>query len=329
MTHAARGVAAFILSTALAIGSLACGGGDTKGEAPVRYLSIVSGGQQGLYYPSAIQFANIVSNAIPSIKVNVETSGGSVANARLLAQGEADMATMQNDIAWYAERGEGMFDAPILNLRGLASMYPEVVQIVARRDSGITGVEDLRGRKVSLGDPGGGTEFNARQILEAHGLSIDDLALAERLKNTEASDKMKDGHIEAAFFTYGLDAPVIMDMAVTTDILIVGLDPAKIDFLTRTYPYFTSSEVPAGAYQGQDLTAPTVSVMAWLVAAAELDESSAYDIVKSLYDNLDVLHGPASPDRLKSMTIETALDGLSIPLHPGAERYFREKGLVP
>lgn len=309
---------------------LACGpGGDSSGEAPTRYLSIVSGGQQGLYYPSAIQFANIVTAAIPSIKVNVETSGGSVANARLLGQGEADMATMQNDIAWYAQRGEGMFEAPITNLRGLTAMYPEVVQIVARRDSGIRTVNDLRGRKVSLGDPGGGTEFNARQILEAHGLTIDDLALAERLKNTEASDKLKDSHIEAAFFTYGLDAPVIMDMAVTTDIVIVGLDPQKIETLTQTYPYFTPSEVPAGTYEGQDLTAPTVSVMAWLVARAEMDEQSAYDIVKSLYDNLDTLHGPASPDRLKAMTPDTALNGLSIALHPGAERYFREKGLVP
>lgn len=308
---------------------VACGGGDEGAGGETQYISIVSGGQQGLYYPSAIQFSNIINEAMPSLKVNVETSGGSVANARLLGQGEADLATMQNDIAYYASRGEGMFDAPIGNLRGLTAMYAEVVQIVARRDSGITSVADLAGRKVSLGAPGSGTEMNAHQILEAYGLTPDDLGLAERLKNTEASDKMKDGHIEAAFFTYGLNAPVIMDMAVTTDIVVVAIEPEKIEQLTETYPYYTASEVPAGTYEGQDLTASTVSVMAWLMATAEVEDRTAYEIVRALYENLETLHGPASPDRLKAMTLETALDGLSTELHPGAERFYTEKGITP
>lgn len=317
------------LIPAMAILLAACGGGEGGEGGQTQYLSIVSGGQQGLYYPSAIQFSNIINEALPNVKINVETSGGSVANARLLGQGEADMATMQNDIAYYATRGEGMFEAPIGNLRGLTAMYPEVVQIVARRDSGIKSIADLNGRKVSLGAPGSGTEMNALQILEVYGLTPGDLGLAERLKNTEASDKMKDGHIEAAFFTYGLDAPVIMDMAVTTDIIVVGLEPDKIDQLTQKYPYYTPDEVPAGTYDGHDLTAPTVSVMAWLVAAAELHDKEAYEITRVLYDSLETLHGPASPDRLKAMTLETALDGLSIELHPGAARFYQEKGITP
>jgi hypothetical protein len=322
-----------ILTTCLfastALCASACGGGGDGANGGTQYLSIVSGGQQGLYYPSAIQFSNIISEALPAVKVNVETSGGSVANARLLGQGEADMATMQNDIAYYANRGEGMFEAPIGNLRGLTAMYPEVVQIVARRDSGISSVADLRGRKVSLGAPGSGTEMNAVQILDAYGLTTDDLGLVERLKDTEASDKMKDGHIEAAFFTYGLNAPVIMDMAVTTNIVVVSLDSDKIDALTSRYPYYTPNEVPAGTYEGQDLTARTVSVMAWLVATAEVPDLIAYRIVESLYNSVDVLHGPASPDRLKAMTLESALAGLSIDLHPGAEKFYTEKGIAP
>lgn len=326
--HLLQRIRTATLIAALPLILTACGGGD-DGSGETQYLSIVSGGQQGLYYPSAIQFSNIINEALPSMKINVETSGGSVANARLLGQGEADMATMQNDIAYYASRGEGMFDAPIGNLRGLTAMYPEVVQIVARRDSGIHSVADFKGRKVSLGAPGSGTEMNAVQILDAYGLTPDDLGLAERLKNTEASDKMKDGHIEAAFFTYGLNAPVIMDMAVTTEIVVIGLEPDKIDQLTQTYPYYTLSEVPAGTYEGQDLTARTVSVMAWLVATAEVNDRDAYDITRLLYENLETLHGPASPDRLKAMTLETALDGLSIDLHPGAQRFYTEEGITP
>jgi hypothetical protein len=208
-------------------------------------------------------------------------------------------------------------------------MYPEVVQIVARRDSGISSVADLRGRKVSLGAPGSGTEMNAVQILDAYGLTTDDLGLVERLKDTEASDKMKDGHIEAAFFTYGLNAPVIMDMAVTTNIVVISLDSDKIETLTSRYPYYTPNEVPAGTYEGQDLTARTVSVMAWLVATAEVPDLIAYRIVESLYNSVGVLHGPASPDRLKAMTLESALSGLSIDLHPGAEKFYTEKGIAP
>jgi uncharacterized protein len=220
-----RLIALIVLAFVLPAAFLACSGnGETE---RVRFLSIVSGGQQGIYYPSAIQFANIASDSLPGVRITVETSGGSVANARLLGDGEADLATMQNDIAYYAVRGEGMFETAVEGLRGVTAMYPEVVQIVARRDSNIRSVADLRGRKVSIGAPGSGTELNARQILEEHGIALDDLGFVERLRDSEASDKLKDSHIEAAFFTYGLGAPVIMDMSVTTDIVVVGLEAAE------------------------------------------------------------------------------------------------------
>ena len=315
--------------------AIACGGGEGSGDgeggnaASPKLMSIVSGGQQGIYYPSAIQFSNIINNSAEGVKVSVETSGGSVANARLLANKDADFATMQNDIAFYADRGEGMFDAKIENLRGVVSLYPEVCQIVVRAGSGIKTINDLRGRKVSIGAPGSGTEMNARQILQAYGLEPDDLGLVERLKNTEASDKLKDGHIEAAFLTYGLGAPVITDMSVTTDIRIIAVSPEKAAGLVEKYPFYKATVIPAGTYKGVDADVPTVSVMAWFFARAELDEEVVYQTAKGLFDNLETLHGPTSPDRLKAMSLETALDGLSVELHPGALRYYKERGIAP
>lgn len=315
----------------------ACGGGGEEAaeggasaDGPgLRFLSIVSGGQQGIYYPTAIQFSNIINNSVDGIKVSVETSGGSVANARLLANKDADFALMQNDIAFYADRGEGMFDATIDNLRGVVSLYPEVCQIVARAGSGIKSVSDLRGRKVSIGAPGSGTEMNARQILQAYGLEPDDLGLVERLKNTEASDKLKDGHIDAAFLTYGLGAPVITDMSVTTNITLVPVSLDKATALAEKYPFYTASVIPAGTYRGVDVDVPTVSVMAWFFARAGLDEEFIYQTTKALFDNLETLHGPTSPARLKAMSLDTALDGLSVELHPGALRYYEERGIAP
>lgn len=321
----------------IALSLPACGGGgeeagegDAGADAPgLRFLSIVSGGQQGIYYPTAIQFSNIINNSVDGVKVSVETSGGSVANARLLANKDADFATMQNDIAFYADRGEGMFDATIDNLRGVVSLYPEVCQIVARAGSGIKSVSDLRGRKVSIGAPGSGTEMNARQILQVYGLDPDDLSLVERLKNTEASDKLKDGHIEAAFLTYGLGAPVITDMSVTTDIVLVPVSPEKAAELVARYPFYKASVIPAGTYKGVDADVPTVSVMAWFFARAGLDDEFIYQSTKALFDNLETLHGPTSPARLKAMSLDTALDGLSVKLHPGALRYYEERGIAP
>lgn len=323
----AQGLFALCGVTALFV--LGCGGGsepEGEGSSRLQLLGIVSGGQQGIYYPSAIQFSNIFNENIEGVKVNVETSGGSVANARLLGNQEADLATMQNDIAYFAVRGEGMFDAPLENLRGITALYPELVQIVARKDAGINSIEDLRGKKVSIGAAGSGTELNARQILEAHGISLEDLALTERLKNTEASDKLKDSHIEAAFLTYGLGAPVIMDMAVTTEVIIVPIASDKVEAISQQYPYYTGAVIPAGTYRGVDADASTVSVMAWLVGRAGLEEDIVYQMTKSLYEHIDVLHGPGSPAKLKSMSLENAQRGLSIELHPGAKRYYDEKG---
>ena len=308
-----------------------CGGGDSGDDAgpSMRMIGIVSGSQMGIYYPTAILFQNIFNDEIPDLRVNVETSGGSVANAKLVGRGEADMALMQNDIAFYAERGEQMFDEKIENLRAVTSLYSEVVHILALKDSGIESVADLRGRKVSIGAPGSGTEYNARQILEAYGISLEDLGLVERLMNTEAGEKLKDGHIEAAFLTYGLGAPVIEETAVTIGIVLLPIGEEQRQKLLDRYPYYTADEIPAGTYEGVADAVPTVAVMAWLVASADLDEELVYQMTASLLNNLDRLHSESAPARLKAMSLEHALDGLSIQLHPGSRRFYSEKGLNP
>lgn len=336
-----RGFGFGSLALGFALLAMACGGGDegsgetgTNGaaapaKAETQFISIASGGQQGIYYPTAIQFQNIFNASISGVSVNVETTGGSLANARLLGRGEADLATMQNDIAYYATHGELMFDSPIENLRGVTSLYPEVCHLVALKSSGITSVADLAGRKVSIGAPGSGTEQNARQILEAYGLTPDDLGLTERLKNTEASDKLQDGHIEAAFLTYGIGAAILQSISETIDVVFIGLDDEKIATMIEKYPYYTRTEIPADAYQGMTAPAPTVSVVAWLVARAGLEDDQVYDMTRLIFESLETLHGPGAPARLKAITLETALDGLSIELHPGAARFYDEKGLAP
>jgi hypothetical protein len=291
-----------------------------------KYVTIASGWVTGVYFPLAGAISRIVYEKVPDLKVTVESSGASVANAKLIASGDADFAILQNDIAFYAFKGvKPMFDKAVLNIRGVTSLYPEHCQIHARKDAKIASVKDLKGKRVAVGPLGSGTEQNAIQILEAYGLKFEDLGKVERLTATESADFLKDGRIDAAFYTVGVGASAIVDPAMMIETMIVPIDGTQADALIKKYPFYSKEKVPAGIYKGVDKDVPTVAVLAILVVKVELEEDVVYKITKAMFENIKSIE--TAHAKGKEVKLEKALIGLPIPLHPGAEKFFKEKGI--
>ncbi|MBS3907856.1 MAG: TAXI family TRAP transporter solute-binding subunit [Syntrophaceae bacterium] len=290
-----------------------------------KFVSIASGWVVGVYFPLAGALSRIAHEKLPDIKITVESSGASVANAKLIASGDADLAILQNDIAFYALQGtKPMFDKAVPNIRGVAALYPEACHIHARKDAKIASVRDLKGKKVAVGPLGSGTEQNAIQILEAYGLKFEDLSKVERLSAAESADYLKDGRIDAAFYTVGVGASAIVDPALMIETLIVPIDGAEADALVKKYPFYAKDRIPAGIYKGIG-DVPTVAVLAILVAKAEMEEDMVYRITKAMWENISRIE--TAHAKGKEVKLEKALIGMPIPLHPGADKFYKEKGL--
>jgi hypothetical protein len=297
---------------------------------PRRLVTIASGWVVGVYYPLAGAMSRIAYKAKDlNIRVTVESSGASVANAQLIGTGDADFALLQNDIAYYAYNGAtlGAFAGkPVKNMGGIFTIYPELIHIVASHASGVKSVRDLKGKRVVLGPQGSGTEQNALQVLEAHGLREADLGKAERIDAAAAADQLKDGRVDAGFFTTGLGASVIVESFISGKVAMVPVTAAEGDALRRKYPFYTLEKIPANTYKGQEREVTTPAVMAMMVARAELPEDLVYRFTKAVFDDLAQFH--AAHAAAKSLTLRTALSGMPIPLHPGAQKFYREKGIV-
>lgn len=307
--------------TALAAGPLQA--------AKRRYVSIAAGWVTGAYFPMAGAISRIAWKHLKEkgIKVTAESSGASVANAKLIGAGDTDFAILQNDIASYAHNGkEGMFDKPINKLLGVCTLFPEHVQVVARKDANIKSIADLKGKKVAIGPVGSGTSENAVQLLEAWGLTKADLGKAEQLTASQSADYLKDGRLDAAFFTVALGAAVIMDTALMVPIEIVPLEGPNVDKLIEKYPFYAKQTVIGGTYKGNDGDVPTVSVMAMLAANADLEKELVYDIVNAMYSDLEQLKKAHA--KFKDIAMDKGLVGMGIPLHPGAEQFFKDKGVL-
>jgi hypothetical protein len=296
--------------------------GQQAGNAPSEMI-LATGGTAGTYYPLGGEIAQIISKET-GIATTAQTSGASVENMRHIKDGSVDLAFTQTDIADYAAKGVEMFkDSKVDNLRGIGTLYPETIQIVTLADSGINSVNDLKGKKVSVGAPGSGTELNAKQILEVYGLTFDDLQ-AQHLDFGDSADGIQDGNIDAAFITAGAPTAAVEALSATKAVKIVPLDDDKIAALKEKYPYYADDTVPAGAYKGVDADVKTVAVRAMLVTRDDLDEQTIYNVTKALFENTDkITHAKG-----KLIKAETALDGMSLELHPGAAKYFKEKGLL-
>jgi uncharacterized protein len=317
------------LLLALSMILAACGGGsgddsssgDGEGEGKVDFIGIATGGTGGTYYPLGGTFAKIIQDET-GIKSTAETSGASAENMASIKEGDIEIAFTQTDIASYAAGGEQMFKEKVENARGIATLYPETIQIVTTKDAGIKSVEDLKGKVVSVGEAGSGTLLNAEQILEVHGLTTEDLE-ARNLSFDDSTTGIQDGTIDAAFITSGTPTGAVEGLAATEDIAIVPIEQAKIDELIEKYPYYAKDEVPAGTYSKVDEAVTTVAVLAMLVTSEDISEDVIYDVTKAIFENTDkITH--AKGELIK---VESALEGMGIELHPGAKKYFDEKGI--
>lgn len=294
----------------------ACGGGSQQ-------LVIATGGTGGTYYPLGGGMADhITKNA--GVTATAQATGASAENIRLLRDKKADIAFTQNDIAEYAAAGTNMFqqDGKIDAFQALGALYDETIQIVVSADSNIKSVADLKGKRVSVGAPGSGTEINAQQILEAYGLTFDDTQL-QRLSFADSAKAIQDGKLDAAFQTAGTPTAAITELAATTGVKIIPIDNDKIDAIIAKYPYYVKTTVPANTYQTVPEEVTTVSVKSMLLIRSDLDEDLVYKVTKAIFDNTDKLgHAKA-----KEIKLDSVLSGVSIPIHPGAKKYFDEKGV--
>jgi len=293
-----------------------------------RLVSIASGWVVGVYYPLAGAMSRIVYKVKDlNLRATVESSGASVANAQLIGTGDADFALLQNDIAFYAYNGvtlSAFKDKPIKNMGAVFTIYPELVHAVVTKASGVKTVRDLKGKKVVLGPQGSGTEANALQILEAYGLKESDFK-AERIDAAAAADQLKDGRVDAAFFTTGMGSAVIVDSFISGKVALVPVTGSEAEAMKKKYPFYTSVKVPANTYKDQAETT-TVAVMAMMVARSDLPEDLVYRFTKAIFDDLKQFH--AAHSAATHLTLETALSGNPIPLHPGAARFYKEKGIL-
>lgn len=288
-----------------------------------RFVSIASGWVTGAYYPMAGAISRIAWKHLKDkgIKVTAESSGASVANAKLIGAGDTDFAILQNDIANYAYYGTLMFKKPIKKLLGVCTLFPEHVQCIARADAGIKSIADLKGKNVAIGPVGSGTLENVKQILEAWGMTLKDVK-GQQLKSSQAGDYIKDGRLDAAFFTVAVGAAVIVDTAVIKAIKLVPITGPNVDKMIKKYPFYAKQVVPGGIYKGNDKAVPTVSVMAMLAARSDLEADIVYSILKAMYGDLDQLRKAHA--KFKEIAPKSGLKGMSVPLHPGAKKYFKE-----
>lgn len=309
------------LALAMAVGVAGCGTGSQNSE---NFLNIATGGTSGTYYPIGNAMAEIITKEVEGVDASAQSSGASVANINMLNDGQVEMAIIQNDITYYAVNGQNMFEGKkVENLRGIASLYPETIQIITTIESGIMSIEDLRGKRVAVGAVGSGIEANMRQILQAYGMSYDDID-EQFLSFAEGANALKDGTIDVACVTAGYPTASVQDVASQKNIRLIPIDEEKITTLTIDYPFYTRTIIPAGIYQGFNQEVSSVSVMAILVATDKMNDRTGYDLTKAIFTNTDKL--VAAHPAAKSIEKRTALAGMGfIHMNDGAEKFLKEQ----
>jgi hypothetical protein len=321
-----RGVVLLMVVAMLALLITGCGSssGDSEKAATgdKKFINIATGGTAGVYYPLGGAIAGVLNESIPGASATAQSTGASVANVNMLNDGSVQMAFVQNDIAYYAVNGTEMFaDNKVEDLRAIATIYPETVQVVTLKKTGIKNIADLKGKKVAVGAAGSSVVSNSEQVLGAYGMSFDDID-EQFLSFAEAANGLKDGNIDAAFLSAGFPTSAIQDIAAQHDIVMLSLDQDKVDKLLADYSYYTPMTIPAETYPGQTEDVKAVSIMAMLVVKADMPEQEAYDITKAVFEGIDKIKAAHSVGQYISK--ESAKDGVSIPMHPGAEKYFNE-----
>jgi TRAP transporter TAXI family solute receptor len=290
------------------------------------FISILTGGTSGVYYPLGVALSQIYTKAIPDAKSSVQATKASAENLNLLQAGRGEIAFTLGDALSDAWKGseEAGFKTPLKKLRGVAGIYSNYIQIVASADSGIKTLADLRGKRVAVGAPKSGTEINARVILKGAGLTYKDLGKVEYLPFGESVELMKNRQIDATLISAGLGVSAIRDLGTSVKMVIV---PIPADVVAKVNdPAYIAGVIPANTYEGQTTNVATVAIENFLVTHEGVSTDTVYKMTKSLYENLDQM--VAAHAAAKAIKREEGPKHMPLPLHPGAEKYYREVGLI-
>ena len=291
-----------------------------------QFVNVLTGGTSGVYYPLGVALSTNIGKALPNVKTSVQSTKASLENLNLLQNGRGEIAFTLGDSLSDAWKGneEAGFKAPLNKLRGIAAIYPNYVQIVARADSGIKTLADLKGKRISVGAPRSGTELNARTIFQAASISYKDFAKVEYLPFGESVELMKNRQLDVTLQSAGLGVASLRDLATSVDIVVV---PIPADVVKKTNdPAYIATSIPANTYKGQAADVASAAIQNFLVTHEGVPADVVYGMTKALWTGLDNL--VAAHSAAKAIDPKRALEGMPVPLHPGAEKYYRESGIL-
>lgn len=292
---------------------------------PMR-LTMGTGGTAGTYYPFGGALAQVISDKSGVVAITAQSTGATGENLNLIHNGDIDLALVQNDLAHYAYNGLEIYkDNKVTNFKTITRLYPELIHVVAQADSGIKTLADFKGKKISVGASGSGNEANCRQIFELLNLTYSDIKPLF-ISYAETTNHFKDRQVDAFVYTTGIPSPSIMDITTMQPAVFVPIDGKLRDDITKKYPFFAADAIPADSYKGQTGVVETIAVQCMLVVREDIPEETVYAMTKALFENLDALKNAHAKG--KDVVLEKALNGVTVPVHPGAEKYYREVGLI-
>jgi len=320
-------IVAAIMAMAVLVAGPAC-------AADKKFFAITTGGTGGLYYPLGGLLAQALTERVPEVVVTGQAGSASVANCNLIKDHQVESAFVQNNVAFSAYEGKDQFAGkPVKNLRGITSLFPETIQIVARADSGIKSIKDIKGKKLIPGDRGSGTEVDTLNVLAGYGLTYKDFAGVDWLGFSGASQRLQDKQADVTFTTAGWPTAAITELAMSTEIVLVPIEEEMIAKITKMYSFYSKVVIPKGTYKGMTADVPTITTMAQWVVDEQVPEDLVYKLTRALWEKgKDGLSGADVMAKVhakgKDVQLKTALSGMAIPLHPGAAKYYKEVGLI-
>ncbi|HEY8383723.1 MAG TPA: TAXI family TRAP transporter solute-binding subunit [Microvirga sp.] len=288
------------------------------------FINILTGGTSGVYYPLGVALSKVYTDKIKGSRPSVQATKASVENLTLLQQGKGEIAFTLGDslaLGWAGDEEAG-FKGKLTKLRGITAIYPNYIQVVASKDSGIKTLADLKGKRLSVGAPKSGTELNARAILQGAGLTYQDLGKVEYLPFNESVELMKNRQLDATLQSAGLGVASIRDLATSVEIVVVEIPAAVVDKVGAPYVKVT---IPANTYTGQAQAVQTAAVVNYLVTHSDMKDEQVYNMTKAVFESLPDL--AAAHAAARDIKLESAMQGMPVPMHPGAEKYLAEKGV--
>ncbi|WPC74463.1 TAXI family TRAP transporter solute-binding subunit [Vibrio porteresiae] len=313
------------------IGTIAAAVCLTNSVSAQEFITIGTGSVTGVYYPAGGAICKLVNQERKdhNIRCSVESTDGSIYNVNSIRSGELDFGIVQSDWQYHAYNGSSEFKdhGPYKKLRAIFSLHSEPFNIIARADSGIKNVKDLAGKRVNIGNPGSGDRATMQVVMDAFGWTTQSFKLTSELKGSERSQALCDNKIDAFIYMIGHPNGAIKEATTACDAKLVPATGSEIDTIVKTHPYYAYTSVPAGMYRGTDQDVKSFGVAATLVTSSDISDDVAYNVAKAVFENFDSfkrLH-PAFANLKKEDMIK---DGISIPLHPGAIRYYKEAGLL-